>query len=191
MVAARGCRGMVTKTRPSSPRTKTVSASTRRNQKTTAGYVQASFKHEKWDGNLGVRFVHTISRRMARGVSSSVLAGQLRSPHSPGPPTSRSRTAARPRRPAATATTTCCRASTCATRRRTTSTCGSPWPRVSARPEFAQLLPSITVTPRRATSSWCLRAAASGSTTPGDCVSGYNGFAGNPDLEPMDAMNYD
>ncbi|MES1263886.1 MAG: hypothetical protein ABUL69_05985, partial [Peristeroidobacter soli] len=31
------------------------------NQKTTAAYVQASFKHEKWDGNVGVRFVHTAA----------------------------------------------------------------------------------------------------------------------------------
>src|SRR5262249_38248633 len=29
------------------------------NQTTTAGYVQMSFKHDKWDGNVGVRFVHT------------------------------------------------------------------------------------------------------------------------------------
>src|SRR5262245_16649700 len=28
-------------------------------QKTTAGYVQMSFKHDKWDGNIGVRYVKT------------------------------------------------------------------------------------------------------------------------------------
>ena len=29
------------------------------NQKTTAAYAQLSFKHDKWDGNVGVRFVKT------------------------------------------------------------------------------------------------------------------------------------
>ena len=29
------------------------------NQQTTAGYTQLSFKHDKWDGNVGVRLVRT------------------------------------------------------------------------------------------------------------------------------------
>src|SRR4029077_168961 len=34
-------------------------------------------------------------------------------------------------------------------------------------------------------------ALPSGNSTPGDCVAGYNGFAGNAELEPMEAINYD
>ena len=48
------------------------------NQQTTAAYAQLSFKHDKWDGNVGVRFVKTE----ASGIGPArVLARKLRARH--------------------------------------------------------------------------------------------------------------
>ena len=61
-----------------------------------------------------------------------------------------------------------------------------------ARPDFPQLLPSITDQRRRSvsiTGGACVPLPPN--VTPGDCVSGYNGFAGNADLKPMESTNYD
>jgi TonB-dependent receptor len=62
-----------------------------------------------------------------------------------------------------------------------------------ARPEFAQLLPAIQITPQAGllNGSGACVALPSSSTQPGNCVANYNGFAGNEDLEPMEATNYD
>jgi TonB-dependent receptor len=61
-----------------------------------------------------------------------------------------------------------------------------------ARPEFPQLLPSIQISAQVGLLNGGLcQPVPSGSNTPGDCVSNYNGYSGNADLKPMDATNYD
>ena len=148
------------------------------NQKTTAGYVQASFKHEKWDGNVGVRFVRTSADGTGQLVFSQGNSG-------PGVPA----------------------ADVAFANGGSSETSGShsyddvlpsfnlrykatdnfylrfAVAKGIARPQFAQLLPSITVNVQAGDviNGVCVP-QASGSTTPGDCVFGYNGFAGNPDL---------
>ena len=60
-----------------------------------------------------------------------------------------------------------------------------------ARPDFPQLLPSITINPQvgQLTNGACVPLPPN--VTVGDCVAGYNGFAGNADLKPMESTNYD
>ena len=61
-----------------------------------------------------------------------------------------------------------------------------------SRPNFPLLLPSLTITPDegRLVNGVCTE-KADGDSQPADCVFGYNGFAGNPDLEPMRSWQYD
>ncbi len=158
------------------------------NQQTTAAYTQLSFKHgEKWDGNVGVRFVRTESSGSGQLVFSQGNFG----PAAPADDVAFANGGA-------------------------SETSGSneyddvlpsfnlrykatdnfflrfAVAKGIARPEFPQLLPSITVNVQAGllTGGVCVP-IPSGVTTPGDCVANYNGFAGNADLEPMDATNYD
>ena len=50
------------------------------NQTTTAGYAQLSFKHDKWDGNVGVRFVKTEASGPASWSSAPAPSGRRRRP---------------------------------------------------------------------------------------------------------------
>ncbi|HET9863822.1 MAG TPA: TonB-dependent receptor [Steroidobacteraceae bacterium] len=157
------------------------------NQKTTAGYAQLSFRHEKWDGNIGVRFVKTE----ASGTGQLVFSQGTLTDAAPADDLAFANGGA-------------------------TETSGSnsyddvlpsfnlrykatdnfylrfAVGRGIARPDFPQLLPAIQVTPQIGlmTNGSCVPLPG-GSQTPGDCVSQYNGFSGNPQLEPMDSTNYD
>ena len=157
------------------------------NQTTSAGYVQASFKHEKWDGNLGVRFVHTSAEGTGQLVFSQGNFG-------PGVPASDVAFANGGSSETSGSNSYDDVLPSFNLRYKATDNFYLRFAVAKgiARPQFAQLLPSITVNVQAGNivNGVCVP-QASGSTTPGDCVSGYNGFAGNPDLEPMDAMNYD
>lgn len=61
-----------------------------------------------------------------------------------------------------------------------------------SRPNFPLLLPSLTINANegRLVNGVCTE-KADGDSAPADCVFGYDGFAGNPDLEPMRSWQYD
>ena len=157
------------------------------NQTTTAGYAQLSFKHDKWDGNVGVRFVRTE----ASGSGLLVFRTGTLSPAAPADDLAFANGASVPTSG--------------------TNEYDDVLPSFNlrykasdnfylrfavgkgiARPDFPQLLPSIQITPEVGiiTGGTCVPLPG-GSTTPGDCVSDYNGFSGNADLQPMESTNYD
>jgi TonB-dependent receptor len=156
------------------------------NQTTTAGYVQASFKHDKWDGNVGVRFVKTE----ASGSGQLVFSQGNFAPGAGG-------------QDALFANGASVAASgddsytnvlpSLNVRYKATESFFLRFAVAKgiARPEFPQLLPSITISPQAGivTGGVCVPLPAN--VTVGNCVVGYNGFAGNASLEPMDATNYD
>lgn len=156
-------------------------------QQTSAAYAQLSFKHENWDGNVGVRFVRTE----ASGTGQLVFQTGTLSNGAPADDLAF--------------------ANGGASETNGTNSYDHVLPSLNlrykaaenfflrfaigkgiARPEFAQLLPSIQISPEAGllTGGVCVP-LPSGTSTPGDCVANYNGFAGNPDLEPMEAINYD
>lgn len=61
-----------------------------------------------------------------------------------------------------------------------------------SRPNFPLLLPAITITPKggRVVDGVCTEITG-GSNQTGDCIFRYDGFSGNPDLEPMRSWQYD
>jgi TonB-dependent receptor len=157
------------------------------NQQTSAAYVQLSFEHGKWDGNVGVRFVRTEAAGSGQLVFSQ---GNF----APG-----------------TAADDVAFANGASSETSGTNEYDDVLPSFNlrykatdnfflrfavakgiARPEFPQLLPSITIGVQAGmlTDGVCVPIPA-GVTTPGDCVANYNGYAGNAELEPMEATNYD
>ena len=157
------------------------------NQTTTAAYAQLSFKHENWDGNVGVRFVQTRASGSgllvfsSGNLSNAAPAGDLAFANGASLPTtgSNSYDDVLP---------------SFNLRYKATDNFFLRFAVAKgiARPEFPQLLPSIQISPQVGviTAGNCVP-LPSGSNTPGNCVSTYNGFAGNADLKPMDAINYD
>jgi len=157
------------------------------NQKTSGAYVQASFKHEKWDANVGVRFVHTAAEGKGQLVFST---GSL----VPTAPASDLAFANGGSSPTTDANSYDNWLPSLNVRYKATDSFFLRFAVAKgiARPDFPQLLPSITVGPQvgLVTNGVC-QPVPSGTNTPGDCVYNYNGFAGNPELKPMDAINYD
>ena len=156
------------------------------NQKTTAGYAQLSFKHGDWDGNVGVRFVKTEASGQGQLVFTQVTGV--------APPSDMAF------------------ANGASTPTSGTNDYNDVLPSLNlrykatdnffvrfavgkgiARPDFPQLLPSIQISPQSGTlnTSGACVPLPSGSSIPGNCVANYNGFSGNPDLEPMSSVNYD
>jgi TonB-dependent receptor len=156
-------------------------------QRTDAAYAQLSFAHNKWDGNVGVRFVKTTASGSGQLVFSQGTLSDLA-----------------PADDLAFANGGSLETSG-------TNEYDNLLPSLNvrykatdnfflrfavakgiARPDFPQLLPSITVTPEIGlmTNGQCVEIPP-GQSIPGDCISEYNGFAGNPDLKPMEALNYD
>jgi TonB-dependent receptor len=157
------------------------------NQQTTAGYVQLSFEQDKWDGNVGVRFVRTE----ASGTGQLVFTQGTLTPAAPAD----DRAFANGGSSETSGSNTYDNVLPSFNLRYKASDAFYLRFAVAkgiARPEFPQLLPSITVNPQvgLVTNGACVP-VPSGSNTPGDCIANYNGFAGNADLEPMDAINYD
>ena len=157
------------------------------NQKTTAAYTQLSFKHDKWDGNVGVRFVKTE----ATGSGLLVFSTGTLSNAAPASDRAFANGASVPTTGSNDYTDVL---PSFNLRYKATDDIFLRFAVAKgiARPEFAQLLPSITISPQVGliTAGTC-QPLPSGSNVPGDCVSNYNGFAGNADLKPMDATNYD
>jgi TonB-dependent receptor len=156
-------------------------------QRTNAVYAQLSFAHDKWDGNVGVRFVRTE----AAGSGQLVFSQGNLSTQAPADDLAFSNGGS-----SETAGTNEYDEVLPSLNLRYKAT-DSFFLRFAvakgiARPDFPQLLPSITINPEAGlmTGGQCLE-IPSGQNIPGDCVSGYNGFAGNPDLKPMEALNYD
>ena len=157
------------------------------NQTTTAGYAQLSFKHNKWDGNVGVRFVKTEASGQGQLVfqtgtlSNAAPPDDLAFANGASVPTSddNSYDNVLP---------------SLNIRYKATDNFFLRFAvgKGIARPEFPQLLPSISINPEVGvvTGGVCVPLPG-GSSTPGNCVAGYNGFSGNADLEPMEATNYD
>ena len=156
-------------------------------QKTTAAYTQVSFKHDKWDGNVGVRFVHTA----AEGTGQLVFSTGTLAPTAPASDIAFAN--------GGSSETTGSNSyddvlPSFNLRYKATDSFFLRFAVAKgiARPEFAQLLPSITVTPQVGLlSGGVCQPLPSGNSSAGDCVANYNGFAGNADLKPMEAMNYD
>ena len=157
------------------------------NQTTTAAYAQLSFGKDKWDGNVGVRFVKTE----ASGSGVLIFQQGTLSNQAPADDIAFANGASVP-----TSGTNSYDDVLPSFNLRYKAT-DNVFLRFAlgkgiARPDFPQLLPSIQVTPQVGivTNGNCVPLPG-GSQTPGDCVANYNGFAGNADLKPMESLNYD
>jgi TonB-dependent receptor len=157
------------------------------NQETTAAYTQLSFEHGKFDGNVGVRFVRTKAAGTGQLVFSAGNFG-------PGVPADDLAFANGGSSETSGSNEYDDVLPSFNLRYKATDNFFLRFAVAKgiARPEFPQLLPSITVNAQAGllTGGTCVP-LPSGVTTPGDCVANYNGFAGNADLKPMDATNYD
>jgi TonB-dependent receptor len=157
------------------------------NQETQAAYLQLSFGQDKWDGNIGVRFVRTE----ATGAGQLVFSEGNLSDLAPADDLAFANGAS---------------SDTSGTnsyddvlpsfnlRYKATDNFFLRFAVAKgiSRPDFPLLLPSITISPTAGlmTNGNCVE-LPSGGNVQGDCVAEYNGFAGNADLKPMEAMNYD
>jgi TonB-dependent receptor len=156
-------------------------------QQTTAGYAQLSFKHDKWDGNVGVRVVQTD----ASGTGQLVFLSATLLPTAPLSDRNFTNGAARETSGSASYTDVL---PSFNLRYKATEDFFLRFAVAKgiARPEFPQLLPSIQISAQVGLlNGGVCQPVPSGSNTPGDCVSNYNGYSGNADLKPMDATNYD
>jgi TonB-dependent receptor len=155
-------------------------------QQTSAAYAQLSFKHDKWDGNIGVRFVKTEASGSGQLVFSQGNFGPGTDPddvafaNGGSSPTSGSNSY-NDVLPSFNL------------RYKATDNFFLRFAVAKgiARPEFPQLLPSITVNVQVGELQGGNCVPLPPNVTVGNCVSGYNGFAGNADLKPMEATNYD
>jgi TonB-dependent receptor len=155
-------------------------------QQTTAAYVQLSFERGKLDGNLGVRFVKTE----AEGAGQLVFSGGNFGPGAPADDVLFANGAS-----AATSGSheydTVLPSLNLRYKATDNFFLRFAVAKGIARPEFPQLLPSITVNVQVGQLAGGVCVPLPPNVTIGNCVSGYNGFAGNAELEPMDATNYD
>ncbi|HEV7608376.1 MAG TPA: TonB-dependent receptor [Steroidobacteraceae bacterium] len=156
------------------------------NQRTTAAYTQLSFKHEKWDGNVGIRFVKTE----AAGSGQLVFSGGNFGPGAPASDVAFANGASTPTSGDNSYNNVL---PSFNLRYKATDNLFFRFAVAKgiARPEFAQLLPSITVNVQVGQLAGGVCVPLPSNVTVGNCVSGYNGYAGNAELEPMDATNYD
>jgi TonB-dependent receptor len=154
-------------------------------QKTSAGYGQLSFKHERFDGNVGVRLVYTDASSRAflkfdplgnvTGVPADVVAfsdgGSV--PQTGG-----------------TSYTDVLPSFNLRFKATDQFYLRFAVDKAISRPDFAQLTPSIevAVTPGLLVGGAC---APLGGAPAGNCVYRYTGNAGNANLKPMQAWNFD
>ena len=156
------------------------------NQQTTAAYTQLSFKHGNWDGNVGVRFVRTE----AAGSGQLVFSGGNFAPGAPADDVAFANGASAPTSGSNSYDDVL---PSFNLRYKPTDNFFLRFAVAKgiARPEFPQLLPSITVNVQVGQLAGGVCVPLPPNVTVGNCVAGYNGFAGNADLKPMDATNYD
>jgi TonB-dependent receptor len=155
-------------------------------QTTTAAFTQLSFKHGKFDGNVGVRFVQTE----AVGSGQLVFSGGNFGPGAPVDDVAFANGASAPTSGSHDYDTVL---PSFNLRYKATDNFFLRFAVAKgiARPEFPQLLPSITINVQVGQLAGGVCVPLPPNVTIGNCVSGYNGFAGNAELEPMDATNYD
>jgi TonB-dependent receptor len=157
------------------------------NQLTTAAYTQLSFGHGKFDGNVGVRFVRTEAFGSGQLVftTGNFAPGFTADDVAFANGGSSETTGANEYDNVLPSLNLRYKATDNFFLRFAVA-------KGIARPDFPKLLPSITISARAGllTGGQCVE-IPSGNNTPGNCVANYNGFAGNPDLEPMEAINYD
>jgi TonB-dependent receptor len=155
-------------------------------QETTAAYGQLSFKHGNWDGNVGVRVVET----KATGQGQLVFSGGNFGPGAPADDVAFANGASAPTSGTNSYTDVL---PSFNLRYKATDNFFLRFAVAKgiARPEFPQLLPSITINVQAGQLVGGVCSPLPPNVTVGDCVANYNGFAGNAELEPMEAMNYD
>jgi TonB-dependent receptor len=156
------------------------------NQDTWAGYSMLFFKHGKLDGNVGVRYVATDASGQGLVKFDANLgpgASQADLDFSNGAST---------RVTDGNSYTDVLPSLNLRYRVRDDLFLRAAVARSLTRPNFPLLLPAITITAEggRLVNGVCTEKAA-GDPTPGDCIFRYNGFSGNPDLEPMRSWQYD
>jgi TonB-dependent receptor len=154
-------------------------------QKTWAGYVAAHFELNKLDGNVGVRVVST--ENAGTGVltfSGANVIGQ--------PQETAFANGASVRMTDENSYTDVLPSLNLRYKLRDDLFLRAAVARSLARPEFSLLLPAINITARPGlltANGTC--AELPPNVAAGTCVFQYNGFSGNPDLEPMRSWQYD
>jgi len=156
-------------------------------QKTYAAYTQLSFKHAQFDGNVGVRFVHT------KTDGSGLLKFEPISFIGAIPPdiAAFSNGAATPQSDSNSYSDVL---PSLNLRYKPTDTLYIRFAvdKGISRPDFPKLLPSITITPEAGlmVNGVCTQLPASGGVV-GNCLYRYDGYSGNPNLKPMTSWNFD
>jgi TonB-dependent receptor len=157
------------------------------NQKTWAGYVAVHFARDKLDGDVGVRFVSTDASGQGLfkfdpgGLTPLVPAEDLAFANGASVVTT-----------AENSYTDVLPSLNLRYRIQDDLFLRFAAARSLSRPNFPLLLPSLTISADegRVVNGVCTE-KAEGDSLPADCVFGYNGFSGNPDLEPMRSWQYD
>src|SRR5262249_14418572 len=150
-------------------------------QKTYAGYGQLSFKHAQFDGNVGVRVVHTKSS--ASGLLKFETINGF-----PAPDDAAFANGASVQETDSNSYTDVLPSFNLRYKFTEQMYLRFAVDKSITRPDFPKLLPSITVTPQagQMVNGVCTE-LPSNSAVIGDCVFRYNGFAGNAKLKPMTA----
>jgi TonB-dependent receptor len=154
------------------------------NQKTYAGYVTAHFGKEKFDGNLGVRVIHT--KNQGTGQLTFSGANLLNAPAESAFGNGNSYEATDEN-----TYTDVLPSLNLRYKVRDDVFLRLAVGRSLARPDFPLLLPAINVTAEVGILMDGVCNEVSDNLAVGNCVVQYNGFSGNPDLEPMRSWQYD
>lgn len=154
------------------------------NQKTWAGYVAAHFGKSKFDGNIGVRVVRT--KNLGTGLLTFSGADVIGAPDELAFANGASYEATDEN-----SYTDVLPSLNLRYKVRDDLFLRLAAARSLARPDFPLLLPAINVTAELGlmTNGTCVDLPEG--VNRGTCVYQYNGFAGNPDLEPMRSWQYD
>lgn len=154
------------------------------NQKTWAGYVAASFEHGKLDGNLGVRVVHT--ENFGTGLLTFSGANVIGAPDELA-----FANGASYEKTDENSYTDVLPSLNLRYKVRDDLFLRFAVARSLARPDFPQLLPAINIAADLGlmVNGTCEELPEGAQV--GTCVYAYNGYSGNPDLEPMRSWQYD
>jgi TonB-dependent receptor len=154
-------------------------------QKTYAGYGQLSFRHAQFDGNVGVRVVHTKSS--ASGLLKFATINGVPAPDDAAFANGAST-------PVSDSNSYTDVLPSFNLRYKFTDQMYLRFAvdKAITRPDFPKLIPSNTITAQagKLVNGAC-NELPNNSAVIGDCVFRYNGFAGNSQLKPMTAWNID
>jgi TonB-dependent receptor len=154
------------------------------NQKTWAGYVAAHFEKDRLDGNLGVRVVRT--ENLGTGLLTFSGADVIGAPEEQAFANGASYESTEEN-----TYTDVLPSLNVRYKLRDDVFLRLAVARSLARPDFPLLLPAINVTARLGLMANGVCNELPEGVKTGTCVYQYNGFAGNPDLEPMRSWQYD